>query len=90
MVHNSYLRSRSLPLAHRPKNLLLTKPATRYLRAPAAPPAPCEVGAVVEYFSSTNQAWIPARVLAYSAADGLYELNVKWGVPPDRIRKFPM
>lgn len=44
-------------------------------------------GELVLYLSESQGQWIPAQVLRYHAALGLYDLDCKPGVPPDRIRE---
>jgi len=44
-----------------------------------------KLGEVVEYYSATQGAWIPAKVVAVKAS-GLFDLDCKPGVPPEKIR----
>lgn len=45
-----------------------------------------KLGEVVEYYS-TSQGWIPAKVMKVKST-GLYDLDCKPGVPPEKIRAF--
>lgn len=44
-----------------------------------------KLGEVVEYYSASQGSWIPAKVLAVKSS-GLYDLDCKPGVPPEKIR----
>jgi len=44
-----------------------------------------KLGEVVEYFSASQNAWIPAKVVAVHPT-GLYDLDCKPGVAPEKIR----
>lgn len=44
------------------------------------------IGSSVEYFSSTQNNWIPANVLSFDSNLGLYDLSCKSQVPPHKIR----
>jgi ribosomal protein L35AE/L33A len=48
----------------------------------------CEfpVGSTVEYRSTTNNCWIMGRVVAFDANTGLYDLDCRGQVPPERLR----
>lgn len=45
-----------------------------------------EVGAIVEFYSSTAGLWLPATVKMYNGIAGTYDLDCKLSVQPDRIR----
>eukprot|EP00435_Cladocopium_sp_Y103_P010789 s721_g2.t2 len=46
-----------------------------------------KLGEVVEYYSASQGSWIPAKVVAVKSS-GLYDLDCKPGVPPEKIRAF--
>ena len=46
-------------------------------------------GMVVEYFSGTLNAWIPAKIVKYNPERGTYNLDCKPDVPISRIRPPP-
>merc|ERR1712018_1061487 len=44
-----------------------------------------QLGAAVEYFSATQNCWVPAHVVAFHG-DGTYDLDVKRSALPENIR----
>ncbi|CAK0824138.1 unnamed protein product [Prorocentrum cordatum] len=52
--------------------------------APAQPAF--SIGELVEYYSTTYNGWVQAVVMAF--CNGLYTLNCKPGVPPERVRRI--
>merc|ERR1712048_492117 len=59
----------------------LAAPASGTSGAPTFP-----IGAAVEYFSATNKNWFPAKIVSYNTAAGTYDLDIKPGVQPSRLR----
>jgi len=45
-----------------------------------------KVGTAVEYDSVSHGRWIPAKLVAFHAASGLYDLDCKTQVMPEKIR----
>mmetsp|Transcript_18137 Transcript_18137/g.42389 ORF Transcript_18137/g.42389 Transcript_18137/m.42389 type:complete len:383 (+) Transcript_18137:68-1216(+) len=44
------------------------------------------IGTSVEYLSTSQGIWVPAKIMAYDASTGLYDLDCKKQVPRARIR----
>jgi len=61
--------------------------AMRGLDSEGSPEPAFTKGDVVEYNSASHRCWIAAKVRAFDAVSGLYELNCKAHVAPDKIRK---
>jgi len=55
------------------------------LGAPGSVPV-AKVGTAVEYDSVSHGRWIPAKLVAFHAASGLYDLDCKTQVMPEKIR----
>merc|ERR1740129_1996554 len=54
-----------------------------------AEPSPVyAIGELVEYSSESQGCWVQARVIAYNAHFGTYDLDRRHGVPPERIRRL--
>jgi len=54
-----------------------------------AEPSPVyAIGELVEYSSESQGCWVQARVMAYNAHFGTYDLDRRHGVPPERIRRL--
>lgn len=64
----------------------LNKVPSEMLRAPADAVSAWPPGTAVAYESTSLKAWLPAVVLSFNADQGTYNLDVRDGAAPERVR----